>query len=171
MTGRISRMDEAPTSRIKLYTSKWCAHALSVEHFLRMNDISVERINIDGDPEAREELIALNGGYDGLNVNWDAIYFHSNRTISGERILSGVWHNTAQSTPSDTLDHYLEQCKLIIIQVFNQESYNRGRSGQHWVLVTGKDGNDFIILDPGRGETRLSNYGGHFWGYVIVSNL
>jgi mycoredoxin len=56
-------MDEASADRIRLYTSKWCAHAVSVERFLQMNDISVERINIDGDPVAREELIALNGGY------------------------------------------------------------------------------------------------------------
>ena len=56
-------MDEASSNKITLYTSRWCAHAVSVELFLQMNDISVERISIDGDPEAREELIALNGGY------------------------------------------------------------------------------------------------------------
>ena len=56
-------MEKDSANRIRLYTSKWCAHAISVERFLRMNDITVEKISVDGDPEAREELIALNGGY------------------------------------------------------------------------------------------------------------
>jgi len=56
-------MDQQSSKKITLYTSRWCAHAMSIERFLQMNDISVERISIDGDPEAREELIALNGGY------------------------------------------------------------------------------------------------------------
>jgi mycoredoxin len=56
-------MDEQSSNKITLYTYRWCAHAISVEHFLKMNDIPVERISVDGDDEAREELIALNGGY------------------------------------------------------------------------------------------------------------
>ena len=36
---------------------------MSVERFLDRNDVVVEKINIDGDSEAREELIRLNGGY------------------------------------------------------------------------------------------------------------
>lgn len=48
---------------ITLYTSKWCAHALSVEGFLQKYEIPVNMINIDGDREAREELVEINGGY------------------------------------------------------------------------------------------------------------
>ena len=48
---------------ITLYTSNWCAHAMSVEGFLQKNDITVNMINIDGNPEARERLIENNGGY------------------------------------------------------------------------------------------------------------
>lgn len=36
---------------------------MSVEAFLSRYDIPVDKINIDRDPEAREELIDLNGGY------------------------------------------------------------------------------------------------------------
>jgi hypothetical protein len=36
---------------------------MSVEAFLSRYDIPVDKINIDRDPEAREELIVLNGGY------------------------------------------------------------------------------------------------------------
>jgi mycoredoxin len=49
--------------QITLYTSNWCAHALSVEGFLDKYDIPVKMINIDGDREARERLIEINGGY------------------------------------------------------------------------------------------------------------
>ena len=48
---------------ITLYTSNWCAHAMSVEGFLEKYDISVNMINIDRDREARERLIEINGGY------------------------------------------------------------------------------------------------------------
>ena len=43
--------------------SRWCAHSMSVERFLDRNDVVVEKINIDGDSEAREVLIRLNEGY------------------------------------------------------------------------------------------------------------
>jgi len=36
---------------------------MSVEGFLNRNDIPVEKINIDGDQEARQDLIEINGGY------------------------------------------------------------------------------------------------------------
>ena len=55
--------DGNEVNRITLYTSRWCAHSLRVEGFLAKNDISVELINIDGNNEARQELIELNGGY------------------------------------------------------------------------------------------------------------
>lgn len=48
---------------ITLYTSNWCAHAMSVEGFLEKYNISVNTINIDGNREARERLIEINGGY------------------------------------------------------------------------------------------------------------
>ncbi len=56
-------MAEEVSERIILYTSRWCAHARSVEGYLSRNNISVQRINIDGNQEARQELIKINGGY------------------------------------------------------------------------------------------------------------
>jgi mycoredoxin len=50
-------------NRITLYTSNWCAHSMSVEGFLEKNDVTVNMINIDGNKEAREKLIEINGGY------------------------------------------------------------------------------------------------------------
>ncbi|MDX1616167.1 MAG: glutaredoxin domain-containing protein [Candidatus Promineifilaceae bacterium] len=56
-------MSDAETGTIKLYTSRWCAHALSVEGFLERNHITVQRIDIDRDPADRQRLIEINGGY------------------------------------------------------------------------------------------------------------
>lgn len=55
--------EETNNEPITLYTSNWCAHSMSVEGFLGKNDITVNMINIDGDPDARERLIEINGGY------------------------------------------------------------------------------------------------------------
>jgi mycoredoxin len=49
--------------KIKLYTSRWCGHARSVEGFLKRNNIDFEKISIDGDDEARQALIELNNGF------------------------------------------------------------------------------------------------------------
>ena len=48
---------------ITLYTSRWCVHSMSVEGFLNRYNVPVKLINIDRDPEAREELIHLNDGF------------------------------------------------------------------------------------------------------------
>ena len=56
-------MSDSSTDDITLYVSNWCSHSRSVESFLQRNDIPVHRIKIDGDSEARAELIEINGGY------------------------------------------------------------------------------------------------------------
>lgn len=56
-------MDKPSTEKITIYTSKWCAHSLSVERFLDKNEIAVHKINIDGNGESRARLIEINGGY------------------------------------------------------------------------------------------------------------
>ena len=56
-------MSESIKEEITLYSSNWCAHSLSVERFLARNDVTIKRINIDGNEIARQELIEINGGY------------------------------------------------------------------------------------------------------------
>jgi len=56
-------MIEKNKEEILLYSSNWCAHAVSVEKFLARHDIPVKKISIDGDKDARQELIEINGGY------------------------------------------------------------------------------------------------------------
>jgi mycoredoxin len=56
-------MTTSNQKNIRLYTSRWCAHSLSVERFLDRNNVVVEKINVDGDSTARDELVSLNSGY------------------------------------------------------------------------------------------------------------
>ena len=56
-------MNETVNEEIILYSSKWCAHSISVERFLARHDVQVKRILVDGNKDARQELIKINGGY------------------------------------------------------------------------------------------------------------
>ena len=49
--------------KITLYTSKWCSHSRTVESFLRNHEIDVDKISIESDPEAKQELIEINDGF------------------------------------------------------------------------------------------------------------
>ena len=48
---------------VTVYTSSYCLHSRRVVRFLKKNDIPAEIINIDGDPEARQKVMAINNGY------------------------------------------------------------------------------------------------------------
>jgi mycoredoxin len=48
---------------ITLYTSSWCSHAISVERYLERNQVAYRKVDIDDEPEARQALVRLNGGY------------------------------------------------------------------------------------------------------------
>ncbi len=48
---------------IIVYKSAFCPHSWSVERFLKANDIPARFINIDKDPQAREEVMAINNGF------------------------------------------------------------------------------------------------------------
>ncbi|MCI0396563.1 MAG: glutaredoxin family protein [Chloroflexi bacterium] len=56
-------MSEENSEEIILYTSDWCAQATAVERFLEEHQVPVRVINISGNPEAQEELVALNDGH------------------------------------------------------------------------------------------------------------
>ena len=56
-------MSDSSTEKITLYVSSWCSHSRSVERFLAENNVTIQKITIDGDEEARAKLIELNHGY------------------------------------------------------------------------------------------------------------
>jgi hypothetical protein len=111
------------------------------------------------------------GGYDGANVNWDAIGRHSNRA------KNWLAKNVDSAFAVSSLDALLEDCDLIIAKVFNSKSVEnkpkevqekKKKEGNHWVLIVAKSESSYAILDPGRGLTNLSSYG-RIYRYVRVS--
>jgi mycoredoxin len=48
---------------ITLYTSRFCGHSMAVERFMKRHNISMTKINIDGDEAAREKVKSINNGY------------------------------------------------------------------------------------------------------------
>ena len=106
------------------------------------------------------------GGYQGTKVSWYAPGKHSggNITIDFTNDFYTAEFDENPSNPS-VLDSRLAQCKLIIVMVKNTQSTNCTQNGcEHWVLVTGKQGNEYTIRDSGRGEQFLSGYGS-FWSW------
>ncbi|HFQ94367.1 MAG TPA: glutaredoxin family protein [Anaerolineae bacterium] len=51
------------TDSIILYASDYCSHSWAVKSFLAEYDVPVTIVNIDDDPQAREQLKAINRGY------------------------------------------------------------------------------------------------------------
>lgn len=56
-------MSDSSAEKITLYASKWCSHSRSIESYLERQEIPVHKINVDGDADARAELIKINDGY------------------------------------------------------------------------------------------------------------
>lgn len=50
-------------SPITLYTSRFCGHSWAVERFMKEHKIPIQQISIDGDPEARSQVMTINNGY------------------------------------------------------------------------------------------------------------
>jgi hypothetical protein len=114
------------------------------------------------------------GGYSEDNINWEAPYLHSGKTIRArhrgialetepvpgtlkkKRIL-----NPTDATQPAVLDSVLALCELAVVQVVNRDT-----TGRHWVLVTKKVGERFKVLDPGRNVNYLDEYG-QFWRYEV----
>ena len=48
---------------IIVYTSTFCPHSWSVERFLKAHDVAIKLVNIDKNPQARQEVMAVNRGY------------------------------------------------------------------------------------------------------------
>lgn len=89
-------------------------------------------------------------------VKWDAVNYISQQQVKYRGDLSS-YGNLRKGIIIDksSMDEYLKRCIPVIVQVFNPDT----KSG-HWVVVTGKDGDDYLINDPAYPErTKLSSYG------------
>jgi hypothetical protein len=121
--------------------------------------------------EWMKDRTPVHGGYYGLSVNWNAMALHGNKINFPSYVRKSMWTegskdvlDTTKSTSVAVLDEPLSKCNLAIVQVYNEKTGN-----QHWVVVTGKEGSRYTIVDPGgRNESYLDAYG-RFWSYLTIS--
>jgi hypothetical protein len=65
------------------------------------------------------------------------------------------------------MDSHLDSGHLLIAQVRNPKS-----GGQHWVLVTGKNGAAYVIYDPAtRKRKTLDEYSNNVYRFVVYSQM
>jgi glutaredoxin 3 len=50
-------------SRIRVYTTRWCAYCVRAKALLDDRDLEYEEISVDDDPAFREKLFDLTGGW------------------------------------------------------------------------------------------------------------
>lgn len=101
-------------------------------------------------------------------VNWIAAEIITGRQIRFKYHSSYYGDVEENITVSKSLmDGYLAKCIPVIVQVLNPDTGNG-----HWIVVTGKDGDDYNINDPnGYSErTKLSAYG-NIYQLRVYENL
>jgi len=101
----------------------------------------------------------LNGrfGYDGFDG--DGLKYKSDKIT--------VDLQNSKTVSATKMDRFLNAGSLVIAQVYNLTTKNN-----HWILVTGKIGGEYAILDPGcySGRTTLSNgYGNNIYRFIVYS--
>jgi GH25 family lysozyme M1 (1,4-beta-N-acetylmuramidase) len=106
----------------------------------------------DTDPsKLNQDLIAINGYESGNLLKWGAI-----ETIYPDIVLD--WDRFLANPTDVDIDAVLERDQPVIVQV----DYNLATSAleQHWVIIVGKEGSDYLIIDPIDASTAyLSRYG------------
>ena len=50
-------------SRIQMYSTRWCGYCVRAKTLLESKGIEYEEISLDGDPEFRQKLFDLTGGW------------------------------------------------------------------------------------------------------------
>jgi len=106
-----------------------------------------------------KDLIEVNGYESGNLLKWNAV-----ETIYPDIVVD--W-NYFLANPDDALiDEVLVQELPVIVQV--DYNTNTPALDQHWVLVVGKEGNDYLIVDPIDGSTAyLSRYADKVWRMAV----
>ena len=108
------------------------------------------------------------GGYEPCgDMNWKIANVRANIPAEIER--TGYFPIASKASDPTVLDNNLpDNCRIPIVQVRHKRS--DGTWGMHYVLVYGKVGSDYFIFDPGDGtKSKLSQYEGKFWNYVIYN--
>jgi len=84
------------------------------------------------------------------------------KEIDGKRVVD---ENKSKPLQNSLMDQYLNKCQPVIVMVDNNGS-------KHWVVVTGKIGNDYSINDPGDSDkTRLYRYSGKIYAIRVYDSI
>ena len=75
------------------------------------------------------------------------------KTLKAKGGKDSLDFSKGQPLPLDTLKYFTSRCIPVGVYVVNPD-----RNTNHFVLVTGKDGDDYSIQDPGANRTLLSRY-------------
>jgi hypothetical protein len=112
--------------------------------------LTLKASEVSTDPGVLNTFMNDNGYYtvDG-GVDWGVLneFGSSLFKYSGTQRGSGISTGKGESSPTVSLsemDSHLSRGSAIIAQVYNPTTKR-----QHWVLVTGKEGSEYRILDPG----------------------
>jgi hypothetical protein len=119
--------------------------------------MALEHYGVSFTPGALNEALNANGGYTRRGwLQWNAV-----ARLSGGKASVGV---LAKPTHHD-IDAALMALQPVLAKVFIN------RVIPHWVLLVGKDGQDYLMRDPlneGKTLEKLSKYGSDIYGVRIV---
>ena len=103
------------------------------------------------------------GGYNGADVNWKAIYYLSGENLTATETGNNNFGNLDYAHDVSDLDTYLNNSDLVIAQVDNG-------GDKHWVVVEPKTNGQYPIVDAGYGDrTTMESSNNNVWKYVVVS--
>jgi hypothetical protein len=132
---------------------------------------------VNTDPGKLAVYMNEHNGFQGTSVKWatinSALGINSLKVGPDSYAGKGLQYEddgvtvdleSSESIDLSKMDTDLSNGGLIIAQVYNPNTRN-----QHWVLVTGKQGNTYTILDPGcyKGRTDLTVYSSKVYKIAI----
>ena len=127
--------------------------------------IVLKAFGSEGNPGELNSYMQDNGKFNGLGVVWDAVTgFSDGKIVVSTYDGKGV--GKGQPLNLTGLDGPLSNGSAVVAQVFNASTGN-----EHWVVVTGKQNNEYTILDPGGygSRTTLSAYENQIYKYVVYT--
>ncbi len=165
--GVFPRGDRNPSWEDNLYDNSVSSTIYQLGCALTSLSMALNFAGVANDPGSLNQFMVTNGAYNGLNVTWDK----TSRLISGGRLkfdtLGGFKNSiTNPKGARQALESAL--CGPIPHPVIVGVDLDSNGVPQHFVLVTAKQGNQFLIEDPFFPKGTLNDYGNSFETRGIV---
>ncbi|MEW6410154.1 MAG: C39 family peptidase [Nitrospirota bacterium] len=170
-TWRREQLDEAfwKDGRIKTIGERGCA-LTAVAMLLGGYGVKTPEGG-DVNPENLNTWLNNNKGfYKGGDIDWKAINTYTTK-IRFTKFIGTYKYNFKEDKPLPTtmLNNYLDKCIPVIVLVARINE--RGERSGHWVLVTERQGDRYIIKDPAISgpvvTTTLSDYGNKIYAIRV----